>query len=299
MRRDYELAKKLGNKALKAAKKNNTTPYLPVLDLSDVNTTNSREIRAGLMELPVNRIKGTKEVSRHNAFASNFMPLHGIDSEFAYKWSDLIDSVVANGGIRDAIKVYEYMHEYYVQEGNKRVSVSKYYKIDFILADVIRIIPAKDETNEEIMAYYEFLDFYNVTKNYYITLNKPGAYKKLAELLNQNLTDEWPEDLLIDLKAAYFQFIKTFKKIVKTEDEYLISNAFVTYISLYSLDSLFETDKQIKHRIEESKNILMGIDENSDNNSVKSGKFRNFFVNLHNSVASVPSMLENTTNSSI
>ena len=41
------------------------------------------------------------------------------------KWSDLYDSYKQEG-IRDAIKVYEYMNRYYVQEGNKRVSVSHY-----------------------------------------------------------------------------------------------------------------------------------------------------------------------------
>ena len=32
-----------------------------------------------------------------------------------------------NEGIRDPIKAYEYMNKFYVEEGNKRVSVLKYY----------------------------------------------------------------------------------------------------------------------------------------------------------------------------
>lgn len=269
MIKDYELARKLGKKALKAAKKNNEELYLPVLDLTDASKNVFREMHVGLMELPVNRIKGTKEISRRNAFAGNFMPLHGLDSEFAYKWSDLYDAV-ASCGIRDAIKVYEYMHKYYVQEGNKRVSVSKFYKIDFILADVVRMIPRNDGS-DEVTAYYEYLDFFNVTQNYYIAFNKPGNYQKLAELLGQDLVHQWPEELLIDLKAAYFQFTKIFRAVTKCEEDFAICNAFLTYITKFSLDSLLkETDKQIKEKIKLNRNELSGIAEDSVYESEKS-----------------------------
>ncbi len=271
MRRDYELARKLANKAVKKAKRNNTSPYLPVLDTKYDSKSFFREVRVGLMELPVNRIVGTKELSRTNAFAGNFMPLHGVDSEFAYKWSDLHDAV-SSCGIRDAIKVYEFMHEYYVQEGNKRVSVSKYYKIDFILAEVIRILPYRDGS-DEVEAYYEYLDFYNVTKNYYLTFKKVGSYRKLAELLGQNLTEQWNEDLLIDLKAAYFQFIKIFKAVTKIKNDFSICDAFLTYIEKFTLESLLaDSDKKIKENIRLNKNELMGIETETAETTVSPEK---------------------------
>ncbi len=273
MIRDYEQAKKLANKALKIAKKNSTSPYLPVLDTEHDPKSFLREVRVELMELPVNRIKGTKTFNRANAFASNFMPLHGSDSEFACKWANLYDSV-ALYGVRDAIKVYEFMHEYYVLEGNKRVSVSKFSKIDFILADVVRILPCRNGS-DEVEAYYEYLDFYNVTKNYYITFNKPGSYKKLAELLGQNLKTNWSENLLIDLKAAYFQFIRIFKSVIKIEDNLKMCDAFLTYISKFSFESLLtDADKKIKENIKLNRNKLLGIEkEYADNNNVYPKKF--------------------------
>ncbi|MBQ3565633.1 MAG: hypothetical protein IJA12_00500 [Oscillospiraceae bacterium] len=271
MRRDYELARKLANKAVKKARKNNTSPYLPVLDTKYDSKSFFREVRAGLMELPVNRIVGTKELSRTNAFAGNFMPLHGVDSEFAYKWSDLHDAV-SSCGIRDAIKVYEFMHEYYVQEGNKRVSVSKYYKIDFILAEVIRILPYRDGS-DEVEAYYEYLDFYNVTKNYYLAFKKVGSYRKLAELLGQNLTEQWNEDLLIDLKAAYFQFIKIFKAVTKMQNDFSICDAFLTYVEKFTLESLLtDSDRKIKENIRINKNELMGIETETTETAVRPEK---------------------------
>lgn len=132
------------------------------------------EVHLGLMELPLCRICGNKEKSRSNAFANNFMPILGSHTEFGLKWTALYESFVKEG-IRDAIKCYEYMGRYYVQEGNKRVSVSKYGGSDFILADVIRVLPPKNDSREN-KAYYEYLDFYDVTKDPYIVLNVPGEY---------------------------------------------------------------------------------------------------------------------------
>ncbi len=65
------------------------------------------EVRLGLLELPLRRIVGNKEMGRNSAFANNFMPLLEEGTEFAVKWSNLYDSFL-NEGIRDSIKVYEY-----------------------------------------------------------------------------------------------------------------------------------------------------------------------------------------------
>ena len=55
------------------------------------------------------------------------MPLLDEDTEFAQKWNALCDAHLSVG-IRDPIKAYEYMNKFYVEEGNKRVSVMKYYE---------------------------------------------------------------------------------------------------------------------------------------------------------------------------
>jgi hypothetical protein len=50
------------------------------------------------------------------------MPLLAEDTEFAVKWQKVYASQLVEG-IREPIKVYEYLNSYYVQEGNKRVSI--------------------------------------------------------------------------------------------------------------------------------------------------------------------------------
>ena len=244
MKSDYKAARKRAQKEVRDAVREGRSPYLPILDaLEEVkHATGTRNI--GLIELPVNRIKGNKEQGRNSAFAANFMPLLEEETEFAMKWSDLYDSYKKEG-IRDAIKVYEYMHQFYVQEGNKRVSVSKFGGTDYMLADVTRIIPARSD-DPEVVAYFEYLDFYKVTRNHLIVFTEPGEYRKLAELVGQDLKTPWPEDVCKDLKSAYFRFARMLKKEFRTDDPYSVSNAFLIYLSIFPLATFAEdTDEQI------------------------------------------------------
>ena len=198
MKEDYKAAKKLGEKAVREAVRNGASPYLPVLDSIEEVKNAAGQRHLGLLDLPISRIKGNKEAGRNSAFANNFMPLIDDGTEFSAKWANLCESV-KDEGVQQAIKVYEYMNDYYVQEGNKRVSVSRYLKMDFIHADVTRILPAKTDT-KEVKVYYEYLDFFEVTKAFYLTFTEPGAYLKLASLLGQNLEEPWSEEILSDLK---------------------------------------------------------------------------------------------------
>lgn len=261
MRADYKAAKKLGEDAVREAEKNHISPYLPVLDTSGEIKRSSGEVHIGLIELPLSRIKGNKEAARNNAFANNFMPLFDETSEFGLKWSALYDSYKEEG-IRDAIKVYEYMHEYYVQEGNKRVSVSKFGGSEYIFADVTRIIPGKSD-RKEVKAYFEFLDFYRVTGNIYIVLTEPGEYGKLAELLGRDLNEVWDDDAKKELKSAYFIFEKKYRSVLNVSDKYSVGEAFLVYISIFAMKTLFtDTDDRI------IKNIRMARQELLASNNV-------------------------------
>ena len=256
MRSDYKAAKKLGEDAVRSALKNGISPYLPVLDTIEEVKRSPGEVRLGLVELPLSRITGNKEESRNNAFANNFMPLFDETSEFGMKWSALYDSY-AQEGIRDAIKVYEYMHRFYVLEGNKRVSVSKYGGSEYILADVIRILPEKSDS-KDVKAYYEYLDFYRLTKNINIVLTEPGGYEKLASLLGQDLANEWPEKLVTDLKAAFFIFRKKCMSVLNVTPDFTMGDAFLIYISIFPMMSLFsDPDEQIVRNIKNAREELL------------------------------------------
>ena len=85
------------------------------------------------------------------------MPILDEDTEFADKWNRLCNAHL-NEGIREPIKAYEYMNRFYVEEGNKRVSVLKFFDAVTIVGHVIRIMPeGNEESDEAIELYKEFV----------------------------------------------------------------------------------------------------------------------------------------------
>ena len=127
----YKEALRLAQKEYRMCVIKGKSPCLPVMDDFVSQEKATTGISLGLAEIPLKLIVGTKSRGRVNAFAPNFMPVLEETTEFADKWKSLCQSNLTEG-IRDPIKVYEYMHDFYVQEGNKRVSVSKFEKVDYM-----------------------------------------------------------------------------------------------------------------------------------------------------------------------
>ena len=178
---EYQEALKLGKKEYKACVSQGRFPYLPVLDdiLSRENIQTEQNM--GLMQIPLDFVVGTATKGRTYSFAANFMPILDADTEFAFKWIALSDAQV-NEGIRDPIIAYEYMNRYYVVEGNKRVSVLKYFKADSIVANVTRKIPKYSE-DEDVKLYYEYMKFNQISGLNNIEFSKTGMADKLLALM--------------------------------------------------------------------------------------------------------------------
>ena len=134
-------------------------------------------------------------------------------------------------GIDDPIMVYEYMNRFYVQEGNKRVSVLKYLGAYNITASVIRLVPRRSD-KAEVRLYYEFLDFYQVTANYSIVFEQEGSYARLLELME--VTAEQPMDKEDQkyFRQAYELFKFVFDAIYPDSKYLSISDAFMKYVEL-------------------------------------------------------------------
>ena len=144
---DYVKALKSGKKDYQARMMRGEKPTLLVLDDIMPMKDSYTEVPLGLVQIPTERLVGTKTVGRSNSFAGNFMPILQDNSEFACKWAALSTSHVEEG-IREPIKAYEYMNLFYVEEGNKRVSVMKYFGAVSIPGYVTRIIPKPSDTKE-------------------------------------------------------------------------------------------------------------------------------------------------------
>ena len=243
---EYLEAKRLGDREKRMALFSGENPYLAALE--DIITTSdvAAEIDLGLHEIPLSLIVGTRTNGRQNAFSANFMPLLGDGSEFAAKWQSLYLSQIEEG-LRDPIKCYEYLNKFYVEEGNKRVSVMKFLGAYSIHANVIRVLPKRTD-DLRIRVYYEFLDFYNVTGLFDIVFSKEGRYAQLAACLGQNLTDPWPESLLLDLRTAINNFSKIYSDRGGSRLSATVYDAFLVYVNVYSLGSLLQDSPSEIHR---------------------------------------------------
>ena len=137
--KDYNKAFRYGKKEYESRLLAGRKPTLESLDEILPDEALSTE-SLGLVQIPIDQIVGTRYSGRSSAFASNFMPILESNTEFAIKWAKLSTSHEKEG-IHEPIKAWEYMNKFYVEEGNKRVSVMKFFGAISIPGTVTRILP--------------------------------------------------------------------------------------------------------------------------------------------------------------
>ena len=263
MQDDYIRAKRLGEKQWSRAAAAGLDPRLCALDDQVEGLASLNEVPVGLVEIPIDMIAGTKTHGRQNAFSSGFMPLLSEKSEFATKWIHLYDAQM-NEGIRDAIKVYEYMQRFYVEEGNKRVSVMKFLGVPVILGDVIRIEPAPSE-DKSYRIYKEFERFFQVAPIYEIRFSEEGRFEKLAAYMGRDLETPWPDESLETLRSAYQYFKGIYLEKGGDRLSITVADALLVYLSVYSADSLLSESRQVlKTRVERVWNEFL-VETTDDN----------------------------------
>jgi len=286
MIKDYENAKREGDRAYRRSILSGNYPYLPALNAMVQEIEKYPERNLGVREIPLDMIAGTKTMGRQNSFAGNFMPLMETDTEFAAKWSVLYDSACEEG-IKEPIKAYEFMNKFYVEEGNKRVSVSKYIGYVSIPGNVIRILPPKSD-DPSVRIYYEYIDFYNVTGLFQITFTREKSYAKLAEYFGQDLENKWPEEAVETLRAAFIVFTKCYK--AKGGDKLPITtgDAFLLYLDVFGCESLLQdSENAVTNKIQKLwKEFVPGTKKESielvtDPEEVKGKKHLLHLINLN------------------
>ena len=235
---DYNKAFRLGKRDYQTRMHWGVKPTLLVLDDIIPKKGAYSEESLGLVQIPIEQIIGTKSVGRSNSFAGNFMPILPEGSEFAYKWMSLSKSHVEEG-IHDPIKAYEYMNRFYVAEGNKRVSVMKYFGAVSIPGEVIRIVPKQTEEKENKI-YYEFLDFYKAAPINYIWFSQTGSFAKLQEAVGKEPGEEWSEEDLLKFSSVYTRFKSEYQSQGGGKLNITPGDAFLAFITLYGYDDIDE-----------------------------------------------------------
>ena len=245
---EFAQALKLGQKEFKEASSAGKQRHPLVLEDILHGDLLESVVDVGLVEIPAERIIGVKTAGRVTAFSANFRPLLGQKTEFGVKWISLCEVHLGEKGITDPILCYEYLGNFYVQEGNKRVSVLRHFESPQIPGYVKRILPNKTE-EPRIQAYYEFLEFYKDAKLYQPQFRRPGDYGKLLKYLGKAKGEAWTEEERRTFRSYYHYFTEAFAAVGKDADV-IPEEALLLWLEIYPYRNLasFST-RELKNSI--------------------------------------------------
>ena len=238
----YSKFRREGLRVYSAALQNHTDPYLPVLEDKVPGLSQLSRLSLGVQSIPIERVVGSVSHGRSYAFASNFMPLLESGSEFAAKWDHLFESVIAQG-VNQPITCLEYLGEYYVIEGNKRVSVMKAIDARDIDADVTRVYPAPSDDPRH-KAYEEYCTFTKESGIYTILFTKPGSYEKLISLPGIRAGVTWQQEEVILLRKVYAYFRIAYNDMMKDKAVMQVGDAFLSYLIAFGYKDVRDEDME-------------------------------------------------------
>jgi len=151
----------------------------------------------GIQTVPLDRIVGS--VGRYHDFDSSFRPKQHVDSERLEK----VKAAVRSGVPLRPVDLYQIKDEYYVLDGNHRISVAKEFGFTDIDARIIEFIPSKETLDNVI--YRERADFNDKTRlSQTIDLTEMGQYARLLDQIEnhrQYLAQEQQEPISLEQAA--------------------------------------------------------------------------------------------------
>lgn len=225
---EYRKALRQGLKEVKAAAAAGKETGLLVLPDSMEAKAVRRE-SLGVVEIPMELIDGTYNAMRRDDFSPGFYPVVQEESEFANKW-EMLCKAHLDEGIRDPIKAVEYLHHFYVIEGHKRVSVLKHFGAISVPGTVTRLYPPHSD-DPEVVAYYEFLNFYQRTGLSFLVFRRPGEYQELLEAVGMPGRDPWSAEDVYRFRSFYYMFRDAYLR--RNMDPSYVAQAFLVYIQIF------------------------------------------------------------------
>ena len=130
-------------------------------------------VNLGIKEIRLDKIVGS--VEKYSYFDKNFVPKNDIVKQ---RWINIYVGYMMDSMLPPVI-LYKIKDDYYVYDGNHRVSVAKFLNFASIEAEVEEFLPTKDTKDKVI--YREHMFFEKETGIEEIILSEPIKYKYLRE----------------------------------------------------------------------------------------------------------------------
>lgn len=236
---EYAKALKEGQKEYKECIQKAVDPNPAVLDELLPADVADNCVKIGLVNIPVKRIVGTKSAGRVSAFTPTFRPLLEADTEFATKWISLCADHLGDVGIQQPVECYEYLGNFYIQEGNKRVSVLRHFGAPRIAANVKRVQPVMDDS-PRMKAYGEFLEFYKLTGLYDVQYTTPGSYGKLLAAIGCGTEKVWTEEDRRHFRASFYYFTEAMEAVGASKELPQPEDALLLWLQMHPFSDLKE-----------------------------------------------------------
>jgi len=240
---EYLKARKKGRQKYFASIAQGRSGFIPSLDGILQNATIVSEIDIGIFEIPLSKIVGTLSHSRALMFSEDFLPLAKTGTEFFRKWTALYSAHISEG-IRDPIKVFEYLNWFYVMEGNKRVSVLKYVGAVSIHARVIRLLPKKNPLDQSIITYYDFIRFNRETTIFTIWIKKSEGFLQLLEMLKKHNPPlkTYTSKYRFFLNNVFLPFREIYKELGGDDCACTTGDAFLEFAKIYGIPNSVDAE---------------------------------------------------------
>ena len=213
---------------------------MQVLDEVFPDSNSAQQQSVGLMEIPIDLIVGTKTAGRQYALSPSFLPLLDSDTEFGCKWINLCNAHLREEGIREPIRCFEYYGKFYVQEGNKRVSVLRYFEAPTVPAYVTRLMPT-DTDSPRYALYQEFLEFFRIARLYQVQFTTSGSYRKLLVKL-EGAQEPWTAAYRQSFLSSFLRFEEAlrgqvFLRGLSTADALLVFLRYHPFSAIREMDT--------------------------------------------------------------
>ena len=245
----YLLTNALAAKSLQKNKKQGLTVCPAVLNTFVDDRMIAYRLDLGLLEIPVNLIAGVAESSEKSMlYTKEFLPISAPDSEFANTWRGIYEKYLNHEEIFSEISCYEYLGKFYVLDGLKRVSVTKFLGTPTMKAQVVRIIPIRTDV-KEVERYFDFLGQYRLTQLYQLQFTQQGFFDQLQIALGKSVNYRWSEGDRSRFLMHWYTIEEAFRKSYGETLNITTADALVVLLRKYPYEQIIRMESWILARI--------------------------------------------------
>lgn len=233
----YRKANNAGKKEVKRLTKQETNPYLKVLSEFLEEDRIAEKVSLGIMNIPTDKIVGVVKAEARELYTADFMPLPAPDGDFASRWCKLYWYYLSNKGLRDPITCYEYLGEFYILDGVKRVSIAKCHGMPNITVSVVRLMPVVS-SDPEIIRYYDFVKCFEKTGLYEIAFSMPYSFERFQNALGFAPDYTWNDEDRMDFLFHWHIFVYAFQEAYNGYLSITPADVFLVLLDRYPYEKL-------------------------------------------------------------